>query len=227
MRKQIKKEELLIIAKKILILGAAGEIARMLTDRLLAESDAELVLYGRNVSQRLVLEENSRIKLVDGTFGESEKLEAALADVDVVYLNSMSSPADTASVVQALEKAGVKRLLGATIAGVEDEVPYELATWTKNSLPASYIKGEYDSAKLVKDSNLDYTLLRLTWLFNDESDREYELVLSGVEFADAEVSRQAVTQAILDILNGEESEYVRKSFGLGKPNTHYGKPSFY
>ena len=90
----------------------------------------------------------------------------------------MSSPADTASVVQALEKAGVKRLLGATIAGVEDEVPYEL-------------------------------------------------VPSGVEFADAEVSRQAVTQAILDILNGEESEYVRKSFGLGKPNTHYGKPSFY
>lgn len=74
---------------------------------------------------------------------------------------------------------------------------------------------------------MDYTLLRLTWLFNDESDREYELVPSGVEFADAEVSRQAVTQAILDILNGEESEYVRKSFGLGKPNTHYGKPSFY
>lgn len=227
MRKQIVKEELLIMAKKILILGAAGEIARMLTDRLLAESDAELVLYGRNVSQRLALEENNRIKLVDGTFGESEKLEAALADVDAVYLNSMSSPADTASVVQALEKAGVKRLLGATIAGVEDEVPYELATWTKNSLPASYIKGENDSAKLVKDSNLDYTLLRLTWLFNDESDREYELVPSGVEFADAEVSRQAVTQAILDILNGEESEYVRKSFGLGKPNTHYGKPSFY
>ncbi|OQR11836.1 NAD(P)H-binding protein [Ligilactobacillus salivarius] len=215
------------MAKKILILGAAGEIARMLTDRLLAESDAELVSYGRNVSQRLALEENNRIKLVDGTFGESEKLEAALADVDAVYLNSMSSPADTASVVQALEKAGVKRLLGATIAGVEDEVPYELATWTKNSLPASYIKGENDSAKLVKDSNLDYTLLRLTWLFNDESDREYELVPSGVEFADAEVSRQAVTQAILDILNGEESEYVRKSFGLGKPNTHYGKPSFY
>lgn len=215
------------MAKKILILGAAGEIARMLTDRLLAESDAELVLYGRNVSQRLALEENNRIKLVDETFGESEKLEAALADVDAVYLNSMSSPADTASVVQALEKAGVKRLLGATIAGVEDEVPYELATWTKNSLPASYIKGENDSAKLVKDSNLDYTLLRLTWLFNDESDREYELVPSGVEFADAEVSRQAVTQAILDILNGEESEYVRKSFGLGKPNTHYGKPSFY
>lgn len=227
MRKQIVKEELLIMAKKILILGAAGEIARMLTDRLLAESDAELVLYGRNVSQRLALEENNRIKLVDETFGESEKLEAALADVDAVYLNSMSSPADTASVVQALEKAGVKRLLGATIAGVEDEVPYELATWTKNSLPASYIKGENDSAKLVKDSNLDYTLLRLTWLFNDESDREYELVPSGVEFADAEVSRQAVTQAILDILNGEESEYVRKSFGLGKPNTHYGKPSFY
>lgn len=215
------------MAKKILILGAAGEIARMLTDCLLAESDAELVSYGRNVSQRLALEENNRIKLVDGTFGESEKLEAALADVDAVYLNSMSSPADTASVVQALEKAGVKRLLGATIAGVEDEVPYELATWTKNSLPASYIKGENDSAKLVKDSNLDYTLLRLTWLFNDESDREYELVPSGVEFADAEVSRQAVTQAILDILNGEESEYVRKSFGLGKPNTHYGKPSFY
>jgi len=38
---------------KILILGAAGEIGRMLTKDLLKQTDYELVLYTRNASKRL------------------------------------------------------------------------------------------------------------------------------------------------------------------------------
>ena len=215
------------MTKKVLILGAAGEISRMLIARLLKESDVELVLYGRNVSQRLAPLAGPRVELVDGTFGESEKLAVALSGVDLVYLNSMSRAADTKSVIAALEAAGVKRLIGATIAGIEAEVPSGLANWTQANLPSSYIEGEVASANLVKASNLDYTLLRLTWLFNDESDRGYELVPSGTEFADAEVSRQGVVAAILAIMETEGTKYHRQSLGVGKPNTHYDKPSFY
>ena len=38
---------------KIMILGAAGQVARRLTDDLLDQTDFQLVLYGRNVSTRL------------------------------------------------------------------------------------------------------------------------------------------------------------------------------
>ena len=38
------------MSKKMVILGAAGQIARQLTVRLLAETDLHLVLYGRHVS---------------------------------------------------------------------------------------------------------------------------------------------------------------------------------
>ncbi|MCA6067742.1 KR domain-containing protein [Chryseobacterium sp. RG1] len=38
---------------KILILGAAGQIGRMLTKDLLEQTDNELVLFARNASQRL------------------------------------------------------------------------------------------------------------------------------------------------------------------------------
>ena len=42
-----------MMSKKMVILGAAGQIARQLTVRLLAETDLHLVLYGRHVNQRL------------------------------------------------------------------------------------------------------------------------------------------------------------------------------
>jgi saccharopine dehydrogenase-like NADP-dependent oxidoreductase len=38
---------------KILILGAVGQISRMLTERLLNETDAEIVLYARSAHSRL------------------------------------------------------------------------------------------------------------------------------------------------------------------------------
>jgi len=70
--------------------------------------------------------------------------------------------------------------------------------------------------------------LHLTWLYDQEDDFTYELVLTSESFKDAEVSREAVVQAIYDIITDENQEkYTRKGFGVVRPNTHYSKPSFY
>lgn len=116
------------------------------------------------------------------------------------------------------------------IAGLEGEVPADLAAWSDAMMPDSYQRGEGASARLVEDSDLTYLLLRLTWLFDDATDTDYELVPSGQTFADAEVSREAVVHAVLDILaaSGRAAGIEWKaSYGVGKPGTHYGKPSFY
>lgn len=212
---------------KIAILGAAGQIARKLTTALLEETSHDLVLFGRDLKQRLTLPESERISIVEGTFEDGATLARALEGADLVYLNAMEDVQHTQAVVAAMEKLGVNRLIGATMAGIENEVPEPLVSWTKANLPASYIQGEQDSAELVKASQLDYTLLRLTWLYDKAGDRNYELVPSGQVFQDAEVSREAVVAAILDIMADRTDRFHRASFGIGEPETHYPKPSFY
>lgn len=65
-------------------------------------------------------------------------------------------------------------------------------------------------------------------MYDQEDDFTYELVLTLESFKDAEVSREAVIQAIYDIITDENQEKdTRKGFGVGRPNTHYAKPSFY
>ena len=212
--------------KKILVLGAAGQIACQFSQRLLAETDMELVLYGRNISTRLAALKGDRVSLIDGTFQDQKALMQALQGVDLVYLNAMSDAQATQTIISAMKQVGVTHLIGATIAGTEGEVPQPLVGWTEANLPAAYIAGEQASADAVKASGLKYILLRLTWLYDDPQDREYELVPSGTAFADAEVTREAVVQALLDLLNDENLTWD-VTYGVGKPDTHYGKPSFY
>ena len=214
--------------EKILILGAAGEIAQFLTKRLVEETEFQLVLYGRNVSSRLPYEVSERLAYVNGSFEELDKLVEAMQGVDIVYLNAMEYLPHIETIVKAMQQAGVSRFIGASMAGVEGEVPDPLASWTRANLPLSYINGEIASANFIKSTALDYTLLRLTWLYNDERKAQaYELIPSGVSFVSSEVSRQAVVSAILEILQAEPSKFSRKTVGIGEPNTNFGKPSFY
>lgn len=213
---------------KIVILGAAGQIARQLTAALLDKTSHELVLFGRQLRRRLTLQEDERITIVEGTFEDEAALSRAIEGADVVYLNAMEDAHHTQTVVHTMAKLGVKRLIGATMAGIENEVPDPLLSWTEAHLPAAYVQGEQASADVVKASEPNYTLLRLTWLYDKAGDTAYELVPSGEPFRDAEVSREAVVAAILEILADETGRFYRSSLGVGgRPDTHYAKPSFY
>ena len=214
--------------QRILIVGGAGQIARKLLPLLLKRTDAEVVLYGRHISERMKNPDEARVTLIDGTFGDRKALERAMEGVDTVYLNAMENGEDTKAVVDAMKASGTVRLIAAAMAGMENEVAEKLSDWTNHHLPSSYIEGEREAYQVVTASDLDYTLLRLTWLYDDAEDREYELVPSGEIFRDAEVSREAVAEAIFHIWQHRDDEkYIRKSFGTGKPGTHYDKPSFY
>lgn len=216
------------MTEKLVILGAAGQVAQLVTADLLSDTAADLVLYGRRVTERLQNPNPDRITLVDGDFNEEAKLATALQGATGVYLNDLSSPTATQHVIQAMKTAGVDRLIAVSMAGVENEVPAALTGLAKQILPASYIQGEIDSANLVKESGLDYTLLRLTFLYNDAAKLDYELIPSGTTFADAQVTREAVAKAVLEIMthNGD-GQYSKQSLGVGEPNTHFDKPSFF
>ena len=96
-----------------------------------------------------------------------------------------------------------------------------------DNLPISYVQGERQARNVLRESNLNYTILRLTWLYNDPEKTDYELIPEGAQFNDAQVSREAVVKAVYDILHvQDETPFSRASIGVGEPGTHYDKPSF-
>ena len=216
--------------KYITILGAAGQIAQKLTATLLTYTDMHLTLYGRQLSTRLHPEilEHERVTVIEGSFQNPAKLEQAVTNAEIVFVGAMESGSDMASIVKALSRKNVRRVIGLSMAGLSGEFPAALEKWTFDNLPISYVQGERQARNVLRESNLNYTILRLTWLYNDPENTNYELIPEGVQFNDAQVTREAVVKAIFDILHvDDETPFHRASIGIGKPGTHYDKPSFH
>ena len=216
--------------KYITILGAAGQIAQKLTATLLTYTDMHLTLYGRQLSTRLHAEilEHERVTVIEGSFQNPAKLEQAVTNAEIVFVGAMESGSDMASIVKALSRKNVRRVIGLSMAGLSGEFPAALEKWTFDNLPISYVQGERQARNVLRESNLNYTILRLTWLYNDPENTNYELIPEGVQFNDAQVTREAVVKAIFDILHvDDETPFHRASIGIGEPGTHYDKPSFH
>lgn len=216
--------------KYITILGAAGQIAQKLIATLLTYTDMHLTLYGRQLSTRLHPEilEHERVTVIEGSFQNPAKLEQAVTNAEIVFVGAMEAGSDMASIVKALSRKNVRRVIGLSMAGLSGEFPAELEKWTFDSLPISYVQGERQARNVLRESNLNYTILRLTWLYNDPENTNYELIPEGVQFNDAQVTREAVVKAIFDILHvDDETPFHRASIGIGEPGTHYDKPSFH
>ena len=216
--------------KYITILGAAGQIAQKMTATLLTYTDMHLTLYGRQLSTRLHPEilEHERVTVIEGSFQNPAKLEQAVTNAEIVFVGAMESGSDMASIVKALSRKNVRRVIGLSMAGLSGEFPAALEKWTFDNLPISYVQGERQARNVLRESNLNYTILRLTWLYNDSENTNYELIPEGVQFNDAQVTREAVVKAIFDILHvDDETPFHRASIGIGEPGTHYDKPSFH
>ena len=216
--------------KYITILGAAGQIAQKLTATLLTYTDMHLTLYGRQLSTRLHPEilDHERVTVIEGSFQNPAKLEQAVTNAEIVFVGAMEAGSDMASIVKALSRKNVRRVIGLSMAGLSGEFPAALEKWTFDNLPISYVQGERQARNVLRESNLNYTILRLTWLYNDPENTNYELIPEGAQFNDAQVTREAVVKAIFDILHvDDETPFHRASIGIGEPGTHYDKPSFH
>lgn len=211
---------------KVLILGAAGQISKLVTEKIINETNHSVVLYARNATKRLRVSDPSRQTIIDGDFNDYDKLTKAMQGADFVYLNDMNSPEATENVVKATEASKVKVLVGASILGIYDEVVGPFAEWNRRMVGAAGTKRHLQSATVVENSSLDYTLLRLTWLYNQTGNEAYETTQKGEPYVGAQVTREAVARLVMDIL-ANPSAYAKQSLGVVEPNTDFDKPSWY
>ncbi|MGX7197599.1 NAD(P)H-binding protein [Enterococcus olivae] len=211
---------------KVMILGAAGQIGKMVTDDLLTQTDFDLVLYGRNVSSRLSAKASDRVSLVDGDFKELDKIKKHLVDVDTVYLSFVAEDDFIKSLVELLEESDVTRFIAASVPDLYQEVTGKFQKWYRANTGIMWTAPPRKAADIIEASKLDYVILRITWLYNEEGNTDLHITEKGEPFVEAQVTRQAVSQFITDLLTGK-ADYHQASLGLGEPDTEFEKPSFF
>lgn len=212
---------------KILILGAAGQIAQLVRNMLQKDSRYELVLYARDIERRLK-KVNDQETLVSGDFLDEKKLAAAMSGVDLVYLNDMGNPEAVQLILDQMKDNHVTRFIGTSILGIYDEVAGEFGEWNHRMIGSSArTQAQKESAHSVENSSAVYTLLRLTWLYNDPMKVHYQLTKKGEPFVGAQVSRQAVAKLITDIIESDGVLYQNESLGVSEPGSEkLNKPRF-
>ncbi|AKP03918.1 NAD(P)H-binding protein [Companilactobacillus pabuli] len=211
--------------KKIVLLGATSNISKYLIPMLLEKSDNEITLFARRANQRLTeYNENSQITLIDGDWNNISDLREAIKGQDIVYMATGHFVEANQNIVKVMKEEHVKRLIVAGGLGIYDEVAGKFGKWNARMM------GDYTNIKkaaaVIDNSGLDYTFLRMSWLYNQDGNYNYDIVPQGQPMKGTQVTRQAIAKLISNIIASPDL-YKSQSIGVVEPNTEWDKPSFY
>lgn len=209
---------------KILILGAYGQIARLVRERLLKETDAELTLYLRR-ADRLQDVEPARETVVAGDVNDYASLKAAMAGQDLVLadLGGKFEPL-AQNIVRAMTATGVNRLIYITGLGLYHELPAKFDAWLERSIGHEVMEDTRRAAQLIEDSTIDYTLIRAGYMTNND-EVDYELTEKGEQFKGTTISRLSIADLIVKIMK-DPTLHSRSSLGIAKAGTDGDSPVY-
>ena len=208
---------------KILILGAAGQIARHVITKLADRADTQMTLFLRDAAKLgQPVPDNGQV--VEGDVLDAAQLQQAMAGQDVVYANLAGEVDQQAlRIIAAMDKEAVTRLIFVTSLGIYDEVPGKFGAWNRREI-GSYLPPYRRAADAIEASDLDYAILRPAWL-TDAREDIYETTRRDQPFKGTEVARQAVAALVVDLLTSDRS-LGRQNLGVSKPGTDGDKPAF-
>lgn len=207
----------------VMILGANGGTAKLLIQRLLNETQDQLILYLRNAQRLRAYQDNPRVQLYEGDTLDQAALATAMKPADIIYSNvgGVDLAKQTRSVLEVMTKLHKNRLILMSALGARHEVKGKFGEWNEEAI-AAYLPGFRESASLLDQSDIDFTELRPSWL-TDQDDIDYDVIELGEPFVGTEVSRASVADMAFKIIQNP-SQYQRKSIGLSKPHTEGAKP---
>lgn len=204
----------------VLILGANGQIARLVEERLLEEQpDVELTLFLRNSKRLANLANNDRVRIIEGDVENEKEVADAMHGQDIVYVAMVDHDHDnqiTKNVIEAMKHNNVNRIISSNILGIYNEVPGEFGRWNHEQVKSG-LDAAIKSAELLEDSRLDYTIIRIPWL-NDRDEIKYTVTHKNEEYVGVSGSRKSIADLIVKII-ADPSYLSKDSVGLADPDT--------
>ncbi len=207
---------------KIILLGANGRIARIVRQRILAETDASLTLYLRDI-KRVMPIDDSRETVIEGDVNDYTTLTQAVTGQDIVVadLGGRMTPL-AATIVKAMTTANVNRLIWITGLGLYHEVPGEFGRWVEESIGTPIMDDTRVAAADIENSKLNATIIRAAYM-TDEDKIDYELTEKGTPFKGTLISRASIADLIMNILKDPE-QHSFSSLGIDEPGTDGDRP---
>lgn len=192
----------------VLILGASGQIARLVTQQLLKDTQHHLFLFCR--SGQSIQSYSDHLTIFEGNVLDAKALEKAMVDIDLVYANLSGSDLglQAQAIVNAMQNEGIKRLIFITSMGIYNEVSDTSQNLGNN--PA--LKPYRALADAVEASDLDYTLIRPGW-FTNHRKANFTMSLKGENFYGSQISKHSLVEFICQVIQQPE-RYVRESVGI-------------
>ncbi|HBN6703087.1 TPA: NAD(P)H-binding protein [Elizabethkingia anophelis] len=208
---------------KVLILGANGAIAQYVIAFLSKKENIELTLFARD--SKHIKQFETSAKIIEGDVLNTSNLNEAIKGQDIIYAN-LSGAVDKMAkeIVSTMDVNSVKRLIFVTSLGIYKEVAGKFGEWNERMIGSDLIPYR-KAADSIEKSNLDYTIVRPSWL-TDKDETDYETTQKGEPFTGTEVARKAVAAYITHIIENPEED-VKASIGVHKPGVYGDKPAFY
>lgn len=207
---------------KLLILAANGQIARIVEHRILTEpqfKDVELTLGLRRAERLASLADNPRVKVVETDLENPASVSAAVFGQDLVFVAVVDHDADnsmTKNVIAAMQAHHVDRVVFTNILGIYNEVPGEFGEWNLRQVQSG-LDAAINSDRLLADSGLTYTTLRLPWL-NNRDEVKYKVTTKHQPYHGVSGSRQSIADVVLKIV-ADPSYAANDSIGIADPDT--------
>ena len=191
--------------KKVIILGASGNIAKHVIDILVKDEEVSLTLYLRN-KNRIRNKDVSKCRIIEGNVLNNKQLIDAIAGQDIAYAN-LAGDLETMSndIVKAMHEKGLKKLIFLSSISIYD-VPLK-----------PVLKPYRKAADVIEASDLEYTILRPTW-FTNADEVDFEITSKGEKEKGSVISQKSLATFIVKIIKHPEM-YVRQNLGINKPNS--------
>lgn len=161
----------------VLIIGATSLMGQKATKFFLDKTDDNITLMARYTGLLTIDEKRERV--FQGDIIDEEILDSAMKGIDVVLV-SLDSNEELLiqKIIDAMDKEGVRRFIFLTSMGLYNEVP--TTNGASGNLNDGEILAPYQQVvDAIAASDLNYTVVRPTWLDNGQDVDNYEIVRKG------------------------------------------------
>lgn len=199
--------------KNVLIIGATGTLGQAATQAILENTNDYLTLFSRS-ADRINIADSSREKAIAGDVTSQADLDKALENQDAVFVALSGNLGRFAkSIVEAMDRNKVKRLVFITSMGIYNEIPASVGA--SGNLKNNPVLQTYrDAADVIENSDLDYTIVRPGWFTSGPVD--YEVTRKGEPFGGHDVSVASIADLVQKLVD-DNNLYARDSIGINTP----------
>ena len=207
---------------RITVFGATGETGRLLTRQALAEGH-EVIAYARNPAKMGM--EDEHLTIVQGELTDQPAIEEAIKGSDAVI--SILGPKGPSRgfpiskgmklVLRAMRKHGVRRIIATATPSATDpqdafDLKFRLAVLLIKVLIPSAYADIVNTAEAIRDSDLDWTIVRLPTLNSGPKKGTVKTGYLGRGIVNLSLTRSDLADFLLSQLVDEQ--YVRKAPAL-------------